>query len=205
MTDTLFVGYAPAFRGAADWSLDFRQSYAGANHSIIRRTVWQHAVERTRRIIVQVGEYRNARDAHDGLHLAIRETGIANESSVYVVRANLLIWAVSGGWKEIDVAPLLTPLLHELDDTLPSHGDEHLAFKRHSDWNDTPGAVCFSYEPKWDLGPSAWLAFKTTGATLERAREPGHLLAWPDKPGDRVSVTGWVVEPGRETYLGRSG
>ena len=219
MGATLFVGYTPSFQGLPQWKPTFRQSRAGTNGGIVRRTVWLHASGEHYRLIVDVGEYRREVDVAYALESATREAGafrpgpdwlggrsLAAEDpvtpSIYVTRANLLIWAVSNGGKRLDVEPVLKNIIDELDRDLPQTLDEDLKFRREHG-EPTPGAVNLSFDSPWTRGERAWMKFTAHAATLERAPESDRLLVQPTGRDGSFSVTGWVIEPGRQTYLGR--
>jgi len=220
-SDTLFVGYAPSFHGVSGWSLTFRQSRPGLKGGVVRRTVWQHSTDPHRRLIVDVGEYRNPGDVQAALAAETREAGVHYEAgpkflglgalvhpevnpwSIYATRANLLIWGLSNGQEKLAVDTLLKPMLDELDGIASADVDQQLALTRGAAWPDAPGAIGLTFTPEWDLGEWAWLKFQASGATLERGTDPKTLLVRPNGPDASVEVTGWVIEPGRKTYMGR--
>jgi hypothetical protein len=197
--------------------LTFRQNRPGINDSLIRRTVWLDGNE-DHRIIVDVEECRREADVDEALEVATQEAGVrfrpgpaslggrslANPdpetSSIYVARANVLIWGVSAGCQRFELDPLLRVIVEELDIERPGPVED-LKFTRE---RDRDGAICLAYDSRWTRGESAWMKFTADNATLARAPEPGRLLAWPTRGADSpFTITAWVIEPGRQTYGGR--
>ena len=219
MNATLFVGYRPSFDGEPNWRRTFQQSRQGLTGSIVRRTSWLDQTDNQHRVIIEVGEYRNDEDVKSALAVAMREANIdfkrgpaslgdsarthpdPRSSSIYVTRANLLIWATSHGVKRFDVEPVLKRIVGELD-AVPARDqdlDEDLRI-----WEPEGGAsnaVALAFESRWARGESAWLKFITDADRLELSPEHDRLLVWPR--GRRLTVTGWVIEPGRKPYIGR--
>lgn len=220
--DTLFVGYAPSFHGVSDWRATFRHVTPTGKGSVIRRTVWEHAKESNRRLIVDVGEYRNLADTYRAIEVTMREAEVRYHSgpaslgprslvypqekpwSIFATRANLVIWGVSNGPEQLEVEPLLTPMLGDLDAAKATDMDRHLGFSRVPAPDDAPaGAICLAFQPEFTLGEFAWLKFQATGAALERGEDPKTLVVLPETSGHAIEVIGWVTEPGRKPYMGR--
>jgi hypothetical protein len=217
--DTLFIGYTTSFQSASDWRLAFRQSTPMRKGGVVRRTAWEHEQDPNRRLIVDANEYLNPADLEHALERWVREAGVRYEPgpaslgpgslvhprdkawSIFVTRANLLIWGVSNGHTKLDVEPLLRPFISELDAVRPGDLDEHLSFSRETGSHN--GGVILSVKPERQLGEWAWMKFHATGGSLERHSEPNRIVVHPTAPATATVVTGWVIEPGRPTYMGR--
>jgi hypothetical protein len=222
-SSTLFVGYRAFLAAQPGWALSFHQSRPRPNSTVIRRTIWTSGTNESRRLIVDVEEHLTSLDVKRSLELRMREAGVTYDSgsavlgprslvypdtkpwSIYVTRANLLIWGLSNGAEQLEVEPLLKPLLAELDGSRSHQLDQHLTFSREPDAQQMPGVIRLRFKPEWVLGEWAWLKFEATGAMLERGSDANTLAVLPTTPGSPIEVTGWVIEPGRKTYTGRYG
>jgi hypothetical protein len=220
-SNTLYIGYRASLRNQSGWLLTYQQSRPGPKGAVVRRTTWSGGTNQSRRLIIDAGEYLTSGDVEAALDLHVREAGVTYQYgppslggrsqvhpdtrpwSIYVTRANLLLWGLSNGIEQLDVAPLLAPLLKELDTSLSTQIDRHLTFSRIADGKQPSGVIQLRFQPDWELGEWAWLKFVATGATLERAVNPRELLVRPISPDSPVEVTGWVIEPGRQTYMGQ--
>ena len=218
-SDTLFVHYQPSFAG---WHVAFRQSRNSRKGGVVRRTVWQQGDQR--RLIIDAGDYLTRGDADGAFEAETRELGAPHVPgkpslgrslvhpeekswSIFFTRANLFMWALSNGREYLDVESLIAPMVAELDlvrSPEPSPDmEEHLKLTPVPGEPDRSGRICLEFKTTWSLGEWAWLKFHATGATLERATEPRRLFVQPNAPGQSITVIGWVIEPGRKTYMGR--
>lgn len=219
--DELIVGYAPTFRHVQDWQQVFRHQHGTDAGSIVRRVIWEQAGNRRCRLLVDVAECRTSSYARSRLNDIKLDSNFqfaagpqrfgsgalvhpeGNPRSVYLIRANLMIWVLSCGREYFDVLACADRIVADLNATAPPDADEDLVLTREPDNPEAPGAICLSAAPRWERGEWAWLKFTAEGGTLARAMEGDRLMLWPAHGQPKISVRGWVAEPGRKTYGGR--
>jgi hypothetical protein len=219
--EELIVGYVPTFRHVQDWQQAFRQQHATSAGSVVRRVIWEQEANRRCRLLVDVAECRTSRDAQSRLTDITLDSNCqfaagpdrfgrgalvhpeGTPRSVYLIRANLMIWVLSCGGAYVDVLSCADRILADLNPTAPPEADEDLVLTREADNPEAPGAICLSAASRWERGEWAWLKFTAAGGTLARAMEGDRLVVWPAPGQPEVSVRGWVIEPGRKTYRGQ--
>ena len=219
--DELIVGYAPTFRQVEDWQQVFRHQHATSAGSVVRRVIWEQEANRSCRLLVDVAECRTSSEARSWLNAIKRDSNFQFSAgperfgrgalmhpeyeprSVYLIRANLMIWVLSCGRASFDVLSCADGIVADLEPAAPPEGEDDLVLTREPDNHEAPGAICLRAAPRWERGEWAWLRFTVQGGTLARAMEGDRLVLWP-APGQReISVRGWAIEPGRKTYGGR--
>ena len=219
--DELIVGYMPTFRDVLDWQPVFRHQHVADGGSIVRRVIWEQAANRRCRLLVDVAECRTSSYARSRLNDIKLDSNFpfapgpdrfgssalvhpeGNPRSVYLIRANLMIWVLSCGREYFDVLSCVDRIVAGLEPSAPPEADEDLTLTREPERPEAPGAICLSTETRWERGEWAWLRFTAEGGTLARAIEGDRLLLWPAHGQPETRVRGWVMEPGRKTYGGR--
>ena len=219
--EELIVGYMPTFRHVHDWQQVFRQQLATSAGSVIRRVIWEQAANRRCRLLVDVAECRTSSDARSQLAETMLDSNVqfapgpdrlgpgalvhpeGTPRSVYLFRANLMIWVLSCGREYFDVLSCADRIVADLSQPAPTEAEEDLALTREADHPEAAAAICLSAAPRWERGEWAWFKFTAQGGTLTRAAEHDRLLLWPASGHREIKVRGWVMEPGRKTYGGQ--
>lgn len=122
--------------------------------------------------------------------------------SIYLTRANLLIWLLSCGREYFDLLACADRIVADLNAPAPSEADEDLVLGRERDDPEGRGAIGLNVTSRWERGEWAWLRLTAHGGTLTRANEGTRVWLWPGSGHLDVSVRAWAMEPGRKTYRG---
>ena len=215
----IIAGFMPACRGFHDWKPAVRPPRSGSPGTVVRRVIWNSTGDPNRRVLIDVadavtGEAARARllrATHDGnLPFAGGPPELGLDSlvhpktgprSMHFRRANLAIWILSYGSESVDLMPWALQILNELepDQAQARHG---LVFEPESRGGD--GRLMYlRFSVPWDRGPGAWWKFTTEDGGLARSEDGDHVIVSTRPGGKPPVVSGWAIEPGRETYWGQ--
>ena len=165
--------------------------------------------------MVEVAECASAQDAVDDLMETLAENQAAlldpgpeslrpsafqhpkqAPAGLFFARANLRISIIAQSKASEGVDEWLGLIQQDLDLT-PSDARDGLEIRSAKTQDDT---ARLSYRLPWNVGPQGWFKFVSQGAPIERSEKPGELLLGPSQAG--ITVQGWVLERGRESYMG---
>jgi len=210
----LFIGYRPV-TVPGKWQEQFHQSIDKKPARYHNRIVFEAVDGTNGNVVVEVVECASARDAVDELMETLDENQAAElrpgpeslqpaafsnpeqaPAALFFVRGNLRISIMSQSKEHDGVDEWLDLIQQDLnlepDDTRgrfeikPGEAEEKV--KR------------VNYVFPWKVGPGGWFKFISIGASIERGEQPGDLILGPTNT--EVTVKGWVIERGRESYMG---
>ena len=210
----LFIGYRPAAE-PDKWREQFHQTLERQPGRYLSRSVFEIAEGAEGGVVVEVAECASARDAVEDLMETLAENQAAAlepgpeslrpaafrhpkqaPAALFFVRANLRISIMSQSKASDGVDEWLGLIQQDLD-LAPGDARDSLEIRSGDTQDD---AARLNYKLPWKVGPEGWFKFVSKGAPIERGEKPGELVLGPSKVG--VTVQGWVLERGRESYMG---
>ncbi len=211
----LFIGYRPIAR-PGKWREQFHQMLERKPDRHLSRSVFEIVGSTTGSVVVEVTECTSAQDAVEDLIETLAENQAATldagpkslqpaafrnpqqaPSGLFFVRANLRISIMSQSKDANGVDEWLSLIQQDLD-LAPADARHSLEIRPGHTQDKAAG---LNYTLPWKVGPEGWFKFISKGASIERGENPGELVLRPAKTG--VTILGWVLERGRETYMGR--
>jgi hypothetical protein len=210
----LFIGYRPTAE-PDKWREKFHQTLERRPGRHLSRSVFEIAGSTEGSVVVEVAECASARDAVEDLmetlaenQAAVLEPGPKSlqpaafrhpeqaPAVLFFARANLRISIMSQSKSSDSVDEWLGLIQQDLD-LAPSDARDSLEIRSVDTQDD---AVRLNYMLPWKVGSKGWVKFVSKGAPIERGEKPGELVLGPYKA--EVAVQGWVLERGRESYMG---
>ena len=210
----LFIGYRPAAKPGR-WREQFHQTLERQPGRRLSRSVFEIAGSTKGSVVVEMVECASARDAVEDLMETLAENQAAAldpgpeslqpaafrhpeqaPAGLFFARANLRISIMSQSKASDDVDEWLGLIQQDLD-LAPRDARDSLEIRSGDTQDD---AARLNYKLPWKVGPEGWFKFISKGASIERGEKPGELVLGPSKAG--VTVQGWVLERGRESYKG---
>jgi len=210
----LFIGYRPATL-PGKWQEQFQQTIEKRQGRHLYRNVFEVADGATGGVVVEVVECASARDAVDELMETLEENQAAElrpgpeplgpaafsnpeqaPAAIFFVRGNLRISIMSQSKDDDGVDEWLGMIQQDLNlEPVETRGRFEIKPARAEGTRER-----VNYEFPWKVGPEGWFKFVSSGASIERGEQPGELILGPAKA--EVTVKGWVIERGRESYMG---
>ncbi|MHC4165584.1 MAG: hypothetical protein ACYSWQ_01350 [Planctomycetota bacterium] len=210
----LFIGYRPAAE-PHKWREQFHQRLERQPGRHLSRSVFEIPGSAEGSVVVEVAECASARDAVEDLMETLAENQAAAldpgpeslrpaafqhpeqaPAGLFFARANLRISIMSQSKASDRVDEWLGVIQRDLD-LAPGDARDSLEIRSGDTRED---AARLNYKLPWKVGPEGWLKFISKGAPIERGEKTGELALGPSKAG--VTVQGWVLERGRESYMG---
>ena len=210
----LFIGYRPAAE-PDKWREHFHQALERQPNRRISRSVFEIAGSAKGSVVVEVAECASAQDAVEDLMETLAENQAAvldpgpeilqpaafrhpekAPDGIFFARANLRISIMSQSTAPDNVDEWLDRILQDLD-LAPDDARSSLDIRSGDSQDD---AARLQYRLPWKVGPQGWFKFVSRGAPIERGKTTGELIIGPSSKD--VTVRGWVLERGRESYMG---
>jgi hypothetical protein len=210
----LFIGYRPA-TVPGKWQEHFHQAIEKQPGRHLYRTVFEVADGTTGGVVVEVVECASGQEAIDDLMDTLDDNQAAElrpgpkslqpaafsnpvqaPNALFFVRGNLRI-SIMAQSKDYDGVDEWLDLIQQDLNLEPEDTRGRFEIKPGKAEENVKRVI---YDFPWKVGPEGWFKFVSKGASIERGDKPGELILGPSKA--EVTVKGWVIERGRQSYMG---
>ena len=211
----LFIGYRPVV-ASGTWNEQFHQVFDRQPGRRLSRSVFEITGNTKGGIVVEVAECASVRDAVEDLMDVLDENELAAldpgpeflqpaafrhpqqaPDAVFFARANLRISIIAQSRNDKGVDEWLERIQRDLN-LEPEEARDSLEILSSASRENT---VLLNYRLPWKVGSEGWFKFVSEGTSIERGTKPDELVI--GKTGSGITVRGWVLEPGRESYKGK--